>query len=142
VADPLTAIIDTSVLVADDLTVPAGVAGRVASLSWAELRAGLTVPGLSAAARVERRARLERLERAFGPGLPFDDRAAASYELVCELTHGAGRKVRGRAVDLMIAAVAHANAAAVVTANAGDLATLGTLVQVIAPRWAPDASAG
>jgi predicted nucleic acid-binding protein len=32
--------------------------------------------------------------------------------------------VRGRAADLMIAAVAHANGAAVVTANAGDLAAL------------------
>jgi predicted nucleic acid-binding protein len=119
-------------------------AARVASLSWAELRSGLSVPGLAPVKRVARQARLDRLQKTFGAGLPFDDQAAQSFGFICELVYAAGRQVRGRAVDLMIAAVAHANSAAVVTANPADLAGLDGLVEVIqsAPTAPPKPGAG
>jgi predicted nucleic acid-binding protein len=140
VAAPLKAVLDTSVLVAQDLAVPAGMVVRVASLSWAELRSGLNVPGLPPTDRIAREARLNRLVKAFGAGLPFDDQAAQSFGFICELVYAAGCQVRGRAVDLMIAAVAHANNAAVITANPADLVGLERLVRVIQPIPADSAA--
>ncbi|MDR0594824.1 MAG: hypothetical protein LBG60_16570 [Bifidobacteriaceae bacterium] len=44
---------------------------------------------------------MDRLQKTFGAGQPFDDRAAQSFGFICELVDAAGRQVRGRAVDIM-----------------------------------------
>jgi hypothetical protein len=70
-------------------------------LPGAELRSGLNVPGLAPVERIGCEARLDRLQKTFGAGQPFDDRAAQSFGFICELVDAAGRQVRGRAVDIM-----------------------------------------
>ena len=66
-----------------------------------------------------------------GPGLPFDDAAADAYETVCGLALSGGREVRGRVIDLMIAATAVAHGAAIITRNPNDFARLDGLISVI-----------
>lgn len=78
----------------------------------------------------ERARRLEILQRAeseFDP-VPFDTEAARIYGRV---TAAAGRKPRGRAVDLMIAATAIAERLPLYTTNPGDFRGLDKLVTVI-----------
>lgn len=126
------AVLDTSVLI----DAPAhGIEGitewTVTSISYAELRYGI-VAAPTVEERVVRAARIERIHDAFGDGLPFDDRAAVAYGLLTELLAAQGRSPRGRTLDLMIAAIAHVNRAAVVTANPRDFRGLGALVKVLA----------
>ena len=56
---------------------------------------------------------------------------ADAYETVCGLVLAGGREVRGRAIDLMIAATAAAHGAAVITRNPDDFAGLDGLIPVI-----------
>jgi predicted nucleic acid-binding protein len=105
--------------------------GFVTALSYAELAFGLAQPSLSVEERVRRQDRLNRLKAAFGAGLPFDDSAAASYGLIAELVLKSGRSVRGRQVDLMIAAVAHANSLPVLTRDISGFSGIGSLVEVL-----------
>lgn len=76
---------------------------------------------------------MARLSRELGPGLPFDDDAAAAYGLIAGLVLAAGRGPRTRAMDLMIAATAYANGAAVLTRNPADFAGLEPLVSTRTP---------
>ena len=80
-----------------------------------------------------RQERLERLREELGPGLPFDDRAASSFGTLCGLVLATGRNPRARALDLMIAATAYANDAAVFTRNTDDFAGIEPLVQILSP---------
>lgn len=123
------AILDTSVLVAESLAHP-GYDVAVSSLSWAELGYGIRKT-TDPAERAHREARLARLHAALGPGIPFDDSAADAYETVCGLVLAHGREVRGRAIDLMIAATAAAHGATVFTRNPGDFAGLEGFVTVL-----------
>ena len=124
-------VLDTSVLIAsDEPPVDADVA--VASVSFAELAYGVR----ATADRVQqaiREARLTRLTRELGPGLPFDDDSAAAYGLLAGLVLAAGRKPRARATDLMIAATAYVNGAAVLTRNPDDFGGLEPLVPILTP---------
>lgn len=123
------AVLDTSVLVAESLGHPEFEVA-VASLSWAELGYGIRRAS-TAAERARRETRIARLRAALGPGLPFDDTAAEAYESVCGLVLANGRRVRGRAIDLMIAATAVSHSAAVITRNPDDLAGLHGLLRVV-----------
>jgi predicted nucleic acid-binding protein len=81
----------------------------------------------------ERARRLEVLQRAeseFDP-VPFDAEAARIYGRVTAAVIAAGRKPRGRAVDLMIAATAIAEGLPLYTTNPADFTGLHGLVQVI-----------
>ncbi|MGC5617350.1 PIN domain-containing protein [Georgenia sp. Z1491] len=124
------AILDTSLLVAESLSHP-GYDVAVSSLSWAELGYGLrkTVDPVE---RARREARITRLRTVLGAGIPFDDAVADAYETVCGLVLTGGRDVRGRVIDLMIAATAAAHGAAVITHNTDDFAGLDGLVTVVA----------
>lgn len=124
------AILDTNLLVAEALVHPGYEVG-VASLTWAELRSGIR-KAADPVERARRETRITRLRALLGPGLPFDDAAADAYETVCELVLAGGRDVRGRVVDLMIAATAAANGAAVITRNPNDFAGLEGFVPVVA----------
>lgn len=83
--------------------------------------------------RAPREARIVRLRTVLGAGLPFDDAAASAHETVCGLVLANGREVRGRAIDLTIAATAAAHGAAILTRNADDFAGPDGLVSVIVP---------
>jgi hypothetical protein len=124
-------VLDTGVLIAGDINLP-GAQMAVASLTWAELGFGVQ-KARDPLQRAHREARLARLRHTFGAGLPFDDAAAQAYTTICGLVLGIGRDPRPRAVDLMIAATAKANAAAVMTRNGDYFAGLEGFVQIIAP---------
>ncbi len=123
------AVLDTSLLVAEELSHP-GYEVAVTSLSWAELGYGIR-KATDPVERAQREARISRLRATFGTGLPFDDAAADAYETICGLVLANGREVRGRAIDLMIAATAAAYGAAVITRNPDDFAGLDGLIPVI-----------
>ncbi|MCC6944015.1 MAG: PIN domain-containing protein [Thermomicrobiales bacterium] len=125
------AILDTNLLVDESLNHP-GYEIAVSSLSWAELGLGIR-KATDPAERARREARVARLRAVLGPGIPFDDAAADAYEAVCGLVLANGREVRGRAIDLMIAATAAAHGAIVITHNADDFAGLEGLVTVVTP---------
>lgn len=124
------ALLDTNLLVAGSLAHP-GYAVAVSSLSWAELGYGIR-KAANSLERARREARITRLRAVLGAGIPFDDAAATAYETVCGLVLASGRDVRGRVIDLMIAATAAAHGAAVITRNTADFAGLDGLVTVTA----------
>lgn len=65
--------------------------------------------------------------------IPFGAEAARSYALMYAAVLAAGRKTRAqRALDLMIAATAHAADVPLYTRNAADFAELHPLIHVVA----------
>lgn len=126
------AFLDTNILIAGEFDPPTDVTEiAISSLSYAELRFGVAVAGADAQKRVARSLRLRGIEQRFGAGTPFDDRAAVSFGHITELVLAAGRNPRGRVVDLMIAAIAHANDAALITKNVEDFVGLESMVRII-----------
>lgn len=120
-------ILDTSVLIATDVTpIPGELAISVASL--AELQFGVLI-AKTAEARALRLARLSAIQRRFDP-LPIDEAIADSYARLAARVVEIGRQPRARAMDLLIAATAHAHDAAVYTRNADDLAGLEDLITI------------
>lgn len=120
-------ILDTSVLIATDVTpIPGELAISVASL--AELQFGVLI-AKTAEARALRLARLGAIQRRFDP-LPIDEAIADSYARLAARVVEIGRQPRARAMDLLIAATAHAHDAAVYTRNADDLAGLEDLITI------------
>lgn len=123
------AILDTNVIIAGGVPTK-DFELAVASITYAELAYGVSVAP-DAATRVIRGAELQRTRRLLGEGIPFDDEAAVSYGYITALVRAAGRNPRARVADLMIAAVAHANDAALITHNLADFAGLEDLIDVI-----------
>ena len=83
--------------------------------------------------QAERARRLEILQRAeseFDP-VPFGPEAARIYGRVTAAVIAAGRKPRGRAVDLMIAATAIAEQLPLYTANPADFKGLDSVLTII-----------
>jgi predicted nucleic acid-binding protein len=129
--------LDTSILLGGQFAIASTFEVAVASLSYAELQFGISKPGLSPQDFMARQTRYQRLREQFGDGLPFDDQASISYGLLASLTLRAGRQLRGRQLDILIAAVAHANQAAIVTANPGDFIALAGAIPVLDPLGDP-----
>ncbi|MCL2803667.1 MAG: PIN domain-containing protein [Micrococcales bacterium] len=127
------AILDTNVLIDGRFGLGPGFELAVTAVSYAELEFGANLPTISPEQRAMRLQSLNRLRARFGAGLPFDDAAAASYGLITRLVLESGRQVRGRAHDLMIAAIAHVNGAALITADLDDFGSLDPLVRIIRP---------
>jgi predicted nucleic acid-binding protein len=73
---------------------------------------------------------LSAIQRRFEP-LPVDEAVADSYGRLAAAVVQAGQQPRARTMDLLIAATAHAHAAAVYTRNADDLAGLEHLLDVV-----------
>jgi predicted nucleic acid-binding protein len=128
-------LLDTSVLIqgweffaedADELA--------ISSLSVAELSFGLAKPNLSPESRAARASRLALIRRQFDEGLPFDDAAADSYGIVTSLIMQKGRQVRGRVLDLMIAATAHSVHATLLTLNPKDFEGIESILEVRSPK--------
>jgi predicted nucleic acid-binding protein len=122
-------ILDTSILIATDVTpIPGELAISVASI--AELHFGVLV-AKNEEARATRLARLSSIQRRFDP-LPIDDAVAESYGRLAARVARTGRQPRGRVMDLLIAATAHAHDASLYTRNPDDLAGLEDLINVVA----------
>ena len=125
------ALLDTSVVIALDHipadALPAQVA--VSAVTMAELAAG-PAAATDETERALRQDRLQRAEATFDP-LPLDTEAARAYGRIYAAVRAHGRNPRRRLADLLIAAVALANALPVVTRNADDFAGLGGLIEVV-----------
>ena len=123
------AILDTSVVLSTGLPRLEGDLA-ISSATLAELHFGVLVTN-DPTVRAERLRRLAILQRTFD-ALPIDDAVAASYGMLATAVVSAGRTPRSRAMDLLIAATAHANGARLYTRNADDLVGLGSLVDIVA----------
>lgn len=122
-------VLDTSVLIAGDVTpLPGELA--ISAVSLAELHFGVLV-AVDDVARAQRLRRLSAVQRRFDP-LPVDELVAESYGLLAARVVKSGRQPRARAMDLLIAATAHAHDATLYTRNADDLLALDDLLDVAA----------
>ena len=121
-------VLDTSILIAPGIDpIPGQLA--ISVISIAELHFGVLV-AQDSEERASRLARLSTLQRRFDP-LPIDDAVADSYGRLSARIVEIGRKPRGRSMDLLIAATAHAHDATVYTRNAKDLSGLEDLVKIV-----------
>jgi tRNA(fMet)-specific endonuclease VapC len=109
-------ITDASVLPAEPL---------ITAVTLAELWVGPLV-ATSDEERACRQARLQQAEADFEP-LPFDAEAARTFGHVAASLRGAGRKVRARSYDAMIAATALANDLPLFTCNPDDFQDIARL---------------
>jgi predicted nucleic acid-binding protein len=124
-------MLDTSVVIDLDRIDAAQLPNRVSisAITMAELAAGPHATD-DPAERARRQDRLQRAEATFDP-LPFDADAARAYGRIYASVV-AGRKARGRrAVDLLIAATAVANALPLYTRNPDDFDQLDGLEVVV-----------
>lgn len=122
------AILDTCVLI--DSVPDLDVEFAISTVSLAELHYGLrkvTHPA-HLAARAESLINVKAAFRA----IPVDQRVATSYGDLCALIERAGRTVRSRTMDILIAATAHAINAPLYTKNPKDFIGLEGHVEVIA----------
>lgn len=123
------AILDTSVIIAEDVAPIPGVVA-ISAATLAELQFGVLVAKTSEV-RAERLRRLSFLQRHFDP-LPIDEAVAVSYGRLATAVVESGRQPRRRVMDLLIAATAHAHDARLYTRNVADFAGLDDLVEIIA----------
>lgn len=122
------ALLDTSVLIATDVQPLEGELA-ISAVTLAELHFGVLVT-TDAAVRAERLRRLSDLQRRFD-ALPIDDDVATSYGQLAAAVVAAGRQPRSRVMDILVAATAHAHAARLYTRNAGDLAGIEHLIEIV-----------
>jgi toxin FitB len=128
VGPPVRGALDTSVVIASDVSpLPGELA--ISAVTVAELHFGVLV-AVEPATRAERLRRLSIVQRRF-QALPVDDAVAASYGRLAAAA-AAGRRPRPRAVDLLIAAAAHAHGARLYTGNPADLVGADELLEVVA----------
>ena len=114
-------VLDTSVAIAHEVgELPQQAAISAATL--AELHFGVNL-ARDAATRRARLRRLAEIEALFDP-LPIDAPVARAYGMLAHVVVAAGRKSRRRAMDLLIAATAHAHRAALYTRDTADFAGL------------------
>lgn len=123
------ALLDTSVVIAEDIAPIPGVLA-ISAITLAELQFGVLV-AKTTAVRAERLRRLSILHRHFD-ALPVDEAVAISYGRLVAAVVDAGRQPRRRALDLLIAATAHAHGARLYTRNIDDFAGLEELIDIAA----------
>lgn len=123
------AILDTSILIATDVPPLEGELA-ISAAALAELHFGVLVT-TDGTIRAERLRRQSELQRRF-TALPVDDAVATSYGQLAAAVVASGRQPRSRVMDLLIAATAHAHSARLYTRNAGDLADVEHLIEIVA----------
>lgn len=121
------AVLDTSVVIANLDELDGDLA--ISAVTVAELHFGVLVAA-DPDIRAERLRRLSALQRQFH-ALPVDDAVAASYGRLAAAVAAAGRRPRARAMDLLVAATAHAHGARLYTRNAADLVGVDGLLEVV-----------
>ncbi|MCV2488586.1 type II toxin-antitoxin system VapC family toxin [Geodermatophilus sp. YIM 151500] len=104
----------------------------ITSVTLAELSVGPLVTD-DPDERAARQARLQEAEAAFDP-LPFDAASARSFGRVAAALRRAGRQVRPRAFDALIAATAVAHDLPVYTCNPRDFEGIDALTVVAVPH--------
>jgi predicted nucleic acid-binding protein len=120
-------LLDTSVVIARDVAdLPDEAAISAATL--AELHFGVLL-ARDEVARRNRLRRLSEIESRFDP-LPIDAPVARSYGMLAHVTVTSGRQPRRRALDLLIAATAHAHEVPLFTRDRADLTVLEGHVDV------------
>ncbi|MEP6650250.1 MAG: type II toxin-antitoxin system VapC family toxin [Lapillicoccus sp.] len=122
------AILDTSVVIADNVAAIPGVLA-ISAVTLAELHFGVLV-AKTPQVRAERLRRLSVLQRHFD-ALPVDDAVAVSYGRLAAAVVDVGRQPRRRVMDLLIAATAHAYGARLYTRNPTDFAGLDDHITVV-----------
>jgi predicted nucleic acid-binding protein len=122
------AVLDTSVVIGGAIEELDGDLA-ISAVTLAELHYGVLVAE-DRAVRSERLRRLTALRRLFDP-IPVDDTVAASYGTLAAAVAGREQSPRPRSMDLLIAATAHSYADRLYTRNAGDLAGLEGLLEVV-----------
>lgn len=127
---PERAILDTTVVLAGDIAPIPGVLA-ISAITLAELQFGVLI-AKSADVRAERLRRLSILQKHFD-ALPVDEAVAISYGRLASAVVDAGRQQWRRAMDLLIAATAHAHGACLYTRNLDDFAGLEGLLDVREP---------
>lgn len=126
--------LDTNLLIQTpnwDLLPPGDHEFLVSALAFAEFSEGTahSDPAIAADAAIE----LIQHRSHYGDGLPFTQREADIYRELCSVVAAAGRTPGGkRRVDLMIAAIAIGDGAALATRNTTDFDGLQPLLNVIA----------
>jgi len=121
-------LLDTSVVIGGVLeSIPDEVA--ISAITLAELQYCVLVAA-DADIRAERLRRLSILQQHFS-ALTVDDSVAASYGRLAARVVAVGRKPRGRTMDLLIAATAHAHGARLYTRNPSDFAGLEELIEIV-----------
>ena len=126
-------MLDTSVVIDLDKIDPEllPVEMALSAVTMAELAAGPHATS-DLDERARRQDRLQRAEATFAP-FPFDADSARAYGRLYAAVVMTGRKARGaRAVDLLIAATAHAAQLPLYTRNPGDFKALDKLIEVVA----------
>lgn len=103
----------------------------ITAVTLAELSAG-PLATHDPAERAARQRRLQEVEASFDP-LPFDAAAARTFGLVAAEVHAAGRRIRPRAFDALIAATAIANDLPLYTCNPKDFTGISGL-ELVAVR--------
>jgi predicted nucleic acid-binding protein len=101
----------------------------ISAVTLAELHFGVLV-AREQSVRAERLRRLSILHREFD-ALPLDEAVAAGYGQLAAAVVDAGRQPRARALDLLIAATAHAHSARLYTRNACELVGADGLIEVV-----------
>lgn len=120
-------LLDTSVVIAREVaSLPDEAAISAATL--AELHFGVLLAADDQARRLRLR-RLTEIEARFDP-LPIDAPVARSYGMLAHVTVTAARQPRRRALDLLIAATAHAHDIPLFTRDRSDLLALEGHVEV------------
>ncbi|HVD86123.1 MAG TPA: PIN domain-containing protein [Solirubrobacterales bacterium] len=119
-------ILDTSVLLRNEQSLPSGIETAISAVSIAELHFGL-LAATDEDVRAERAARLGAIESRYDP-LPLDERVARTMGRLQAAVTNRGGNPRRRFADLAIAATAVAHSAVLLTANSKDLALVKDLV--------------
>jgi hypothetical protein len=123
------ALLDTSVLIADDG--PDDLEIAISAASLAELHFGVLV-AQDDDERARRAQRLGIVEATFHP-LPFDAAVAREWGRLAAAVASRGTQPRRRAVDLVIAATANAHRVPLLTHNVKDFQVITDLVDVRNP---------
>jgi predicted nucleic acid-binding protein len=132
------AILDTSVLIADDA--PEGYDVAISAVSLGELQFGLLL-ARDDEERARRAVRLAAVESSFSP-LPVDAAVAREWGVLAALVARRGAQPRRRQADLLIAATARVHDAVLLTHNNADFAHISGEVRVAQPTDPPDAQSG
>ncbi|HKG02979.1 MAG TPA: PIN domain-containing protein [Conexibacter sp.] len=124
------AILDTSVLIADDA--PTGLDVAISAVSLGELQFGLLLAD-DDAERARRALRLATIESSFSP-LSVDAAVAREWGVLAALVARRDAQPRRRQADLLIAATARVHDALLLTHNVADFTHVADEVRVARPQ--------